>query len=1206
MDDKNSDLLSGVLSGRGLVWIFVVAAGAFLVHEVPWQNMRPGGSEPQAYPYVARQDVDARLWEDPIGAVVRARAGLRKEESMPAPARAAAPVTGAGAAAGDAGGSADAAPAPTAASVAASVAPSARPSASPSATASAPVSAVVAVAGSAARAPAGENANHGPASLRRQLAERTCAAGQAPLVVGVMIPGGTYVESIEVRRRARYAALAGFSRMRLAPEDSNHIGYLLTLNARLPEFVAYEWLDPDGGSGRPLLVLWLDENLFGEDTVSRLAALIGPLTRAPLSCAGSAARGAAAGPTGSAPRDPASTTATAPAVAGTASRVSLPGTIPTAPSAAVASMTPRLLVIGPLYTSTLQDMLRRSAHWTADGPSPIFYAYGATADDAAIMASVGAPAGMTVHDAFAQRGLQVFRTIGTDSALAGALRAELIQRGVDPAAVDGCREAGEHPGGREHVLLIYERDTLYGRSLADMLTTALSGAPCDTNGSGSAAAAPPRSAARARSTGPSTVSATALSVHRFSYLRGLDGAVAKGANDSGNDPKTTKSAPGDRSGADQQIEKPEGPSQLDYLRRMSLQLDALQRDLRRTGQGSIKAVGIVGTDVYDKLLILQAMRPQFQDIVFFTTDLDARYQHPLQQDWARNLVVASNFGLTLHPALQGDILPFRDGYQTSIFLSTQIALADAFGSEAGDVPASAGGDCGGSEPSRCIGQATIDRWLAKPRIFEIGRTTAFDFSTPLVAACGGSTVLSGCEGVQPPGSEPFRRLTPAVFRNAVLLLALCLLLFAMARGFGTRVRIWSQRRQVVPLIACGSGALAIGAIAFSGEALWNVVGTTLTQGGDGEPISLVQGLSIWPSEAIRAATAAISVAFLFWAWRMLDGNLREIAEKLRFQPQHEAMMRLARDEYRHWSRWRRVVRAFSFRLVEYSGGRAASGTGLSWTAQIFWKKYLYQGRFLSRCCRVLAAVLVCIVVAGAVLGYFGRPNTPFRGQISHHWDGWILGASVFAMLFVIFFVVDATVFCHQIVKALVDDVLGDRDAATGPPDRPADSRWSVTTLEFYRHKFNIDPAYLDAWILMDFIELRTAVVARLIYFPFIVISLMVLSRSPFFDNWTIPTGLFIVLGAAVLIVCGCAVLLRASAEDARRRVLSLLDDDLIRLKGSEGRTGAQIEAMIARVKALHDGAFAPYSQQPLFRALLLPLSTFGGTALLDYFSAASF
>ena len=37
---------------------------------------------------------------------------------------------------------------------------------------------------------------------------------------------------------------------------------------------------------------------------------------------------------------------------------------------------------------------------------------------------------------------------------------------------------------------------------------------------------------------------------------------------------------------------------------------------------------MLGSDVYDKLLILQALRPAFPRAVFFTTDLNARLAYP--------------------------------------------------------------------------------------------------------------------------------------------------------------------------------------------------------------------------------------------------------------------------------------------------------------------------------------------------------------------------------------------------------------------------------------------------------------------------------------------------------------------------------------------------------------------------------------------------
>jgi len=98
-----------------------------------------------------------------------------------------------------------------------------------------------------------------------------------------------------------------------------------------------------------------------------------------------------------------------------------------------------------------------------------------------------------------------------------------------------------------------------------------------------------------------------------------------------------------------------------------------QRDLWREGK-SLKAIGILGTDVYDKLLLLQALRKKFPGIIFFTTDLDARLLHPEEIKWTRNLVIASGFGLQLHPKIQKGIPPFRDTYQTTIFYSVLKAV----------------------------------------------------------------------------------------------------------------------------------------------------------------------------------------------------------------------------------------------------------------------------------------------------------------------------------------------------------------------------------------------------------------------------------------------------------------------------------------------------------------------------------------------------
>ena len=101
-----------------------------------------------------------------------------------------------------------------------------------------------------------------------------------------------------------------------------------------------------------------------------------------------------------------------------------------------------------------------------------------------------------------------------------------------------------------------------------------------------------------------------------------------------------------------------GTSQFDYLRRRAIGLE-----------GNVVAVGILGSDIYDKMLVLQAVRPRLSSAIFFTTDLDALYLEREMQPFTRNLVVASADGLEANesgdkPTTSWKLPPMRDSYQT--------------------------------------------------------------------------------------------------------------------------------------------------------------------------------------------------------------------------------------------------------------------------------------------------------------------------------------------------------------------------------------------------------------------------------------------------------------------------------------------------------------------------------------------------------------
>ena len=74
-------------------------------------------------------------------------------------------------------------------------------------------------------------------------------------------------------------------------------------------------------------------------------------------------------------------------------------------------------------------------------------------------------------------------------------------------------------------------------------------------------------------------------------------------------------------------------------------------------------------------------------------------------------------------------------------------------------------------------------------------------------------------------------------------------------------------------------------------------------------------------------------------------------------------------------------------------------------------------------------------------------------------------------------------------------------------------------------------------------------------------------------------------------------------ELARRRAVERMEADLLWLNGAGAAykpLAEQYPGLIKQVRELRQGAFAPFFQQPLVQAILVPLGGAGGVQLLDY------
>jgi hypothetical protein len=201
---------------------------------------------------------------------------------------------------------------------------------------------------------------------------------------------------------------------------------------------------------------------------------------------------------------------------------------------------------------------------------------------------------------------------------------------------------------------------------------------------------------------------------------------------------------------------------------------------------------------------------------------------------------------------------------------------------------------------------------------------------------------------------------------------------------------------------------------------------------------------------------------------------------------------------------------------------------------------------------------------------------------------------VFATLFLIFSVADTTLLCWRVIKAFRTE--------TAVSPRAETTIWPARTLQEYSDRLGLPTRFLDDWIDLLFVSKRTKCITTLIYYPFLIIALLVVSRSRLFANYGASVPDLITMGVGVLIVTACAVALRWSAEASRAKARRRLSDQIIVARNLEdgGRLAGQLEMLLHRIEELRDGAFSPFSQQPLVRAMLLPLGSLGGTALLEY------
>jgi hypothetical protein len=253
-----------------------------------------------------------------------------------------------------------------------------------------------------------------------------------------------------------------------------------------------------------------------------------------------------------------------------------------------------------------------------------------------------------------------------------------------------------------------------------------------------------------------------------------------------------------------------------------------------------------------------------------------------------------------------------------------------------------------------------------------------------------------------------------------------------------------------------------------------------------------------------------------------------------------------------------------------------------------WQEHCYQNSAVARWTRILIGSTMFYALGWFVMLAFGLPTTPVRGDFARKVDGIVIFFNVWVLIVLIFCVGDTIKLCDKFAYCL---------------GAPEPNRWPETTRKYFGiEPFNRDTP-LDGWIDVRFLAEWTGRIGGIIYYPFIVLFLIIVARSSIFDNWDMPPSLIAVLLLSVTVAAATVFILRGAAERLRRVSVHRLTNLLVTEEGlaPESQAVKQLRTVLGEVRDMKEGAFAPITSQPLVRAALLPLSGAGGIALLEYF-----
>jgi hypothetical protein len=339
--------------------------------------------------------------------------------------------------------------------------------------------------------------------------------------------------------------------------------------------------------------------------------------------------------------------------------------------------------------------------------------------------------------------------------------------------------------------------------------------------------------------------------------------------------------------------------------------------------------------------------------------------------------------------------------------------------------------------------------------------------------------------------------------------------------------------------------------------------------GRGEPFAWFEGISAWPSIAIILFAALLSIHFVIKTHFDLKKNWFNLTDEFGLEaakPKKDKIFdKLDKPPFFAW----RITQANLEEKIDIVA---------------LWQLYLWRGRFWMRALRAVPMTVLYMLALYVIRPLLGDlPDPPIRGDFPFLF---LIVPTIIVFLILTFVVIDAILLHEGFLKQFAEK----------------ETDWPTATFERYNYPIHLtgnERDLADYWDIL-LIAKRTEAVGNQIYYPFVILSLLIVALLSYFDNWTWSPVLIVPLCMHFSVALYAAWRLPKEARKYRDTVLERLKRRRRQALMLAEKRPEATDTMIEEVQSTHQGAFSYLWEQPAMRAILLPSGGIGLATLLQY------